>query len=696
MMRFRALLLTVALLFAGTAAAQTVSGGGVPIASATRLGVIKGDNGASISIDADGTAHAVGAPASLTNGASAIANGAANQVLTDNGGTLTEIPSTGTGNAVRAISPTLTTPALGTPSAVNLTNGTALPVGGISGLGTGVGTALGSAVTGSGGIVLGTSPTLTTPALGTPSAVNLTNGTALPLTSGVTGVLPTANGGRGTAGVDYQAPFTLTPGSADLLVSGSPGNTPTISTTDAPNVISSTTPAPTDCTTLIAKHTVFTATSPVTLTMPNVSQTSCGAQSVYWFSSAGSSPQAVTINVTSPSTINGLSSYVLPAGQSITLTDPQGLNYLASQRTDLGSIVTQNANAVAVTGGTINGAVIGGSTPAAATVSSLKDTGITGSTQCVHVDTTGAFSGTGSDCGSGGGGGGTVTTSGTPANGNLAKFSGATAITNGDISGDCTTSGALAITCTKTSGSAFAASATTDTTNASNISTGTLGLARGGTNADLSATGGTSRFLKQATTGAAITVVQPACGDLSNAATSCSTDATNATNISSGTVNNARLAGSGATTVNAQTCTLGSTCTLWSSFGGINSNNSFAASTTNFGVLAGGYFSAVGNSETFARQSVAPLTGTIGHFHAYVLTAPGTGFSVVFTVRNCPGGTSCADTALTCTIADTATSCGDDTHTVAITAGDLEDVKEAISAGATSTGGQAWSSAFHQ
>ena len=38
-------------------------------------------------------------------------------------------------------------------------------------------------------------------------------------------------------------------------------------------------------------------------------------------------------------------------------------------------------------------------------------------------------------------GGGTVTTTGSPASGNLAKFSGATAITNGDLSGDVTTSG---------------------------------------------------------------------------------------------------------------------------------------------------------------------------------------------------------------------------------------------------------------
>jgi hypothetical protein len=55
---------------------------------------------------------------------------------------------------------------------------------------------------------------------------------------------------------------------------------------------------------------------------------------------------------------------------------------------------------------------------------------------------------------------GTVTTTGSPASGNLTKFSGATSVTNGDISGDCTTSGTLAITCTKTSGTPFATVAT--------------------------------------------------------------------------------------------------------------------------------------------------------------------------------------------------------------------------------------------
>ncbi len=48
------------------------------------------------------------------------------------------------------------------------------------------------------------------------------------------------------------------------------------------------------------------------------------------------------------------------------------------------------------------------------------------------------------------GGAGTVTTTGSPASGNLAKFSGATSIVNGDLSGDATTSGTLAVTLANT------------------------------------------------------------------------------------------------------------------------------------------------------------------------------------------------------------------------------------------------------
>jgi hypothetical protein len=156
----------------------------------------------------------------LLNGSSGATAGA-NSNITSLGGLTTPLSvaqggtgvttSTGSGSVVRSTSPALVTPNLGTPSAATLTNATGLPVStGITGLGTGVATALGLAVTGSGSPVLSAGPALSNAIVGTQAAGN--NGTLAASTGFVANSLPCVNimayGGNNGGTVSNNAALT--------------------------------------------------------------------------------------------------------------------------------------------------------------------------------------------------------------------------------------------------------------------------------------------------------------------------------------------------------------------------------------------------------------------------------------------------------------------------------------------------------
>jgi hypothetical protein len=184
-------------------------------------------------------------------------------------GAATAIASqTGTGTKfVMDTSPTLVTPTLGVATATSV-NGTTIPTSKtlvtttdkLSALAATTSTELAGVIsdeTGTGSLVFATSPTLVTPALGTPSSVTLTNATGLSLTSGVTGTLPVANGGTGVT--------TSTGTGANVL-----GTSPTLTTPVISSIVNTgTLTLPTSTDTLVGRATTDTLTNK-TLTAPVV------------------------------------------------------------------------------------------------------------------------------------------------------------------------------------------------------------------------------------------------------------------------------------------------------------------------------------------------------------------------------------------------------------------------------------------
>ena len=93
--------------------------------------------------------------------------------------------------------------------------------------------------------------------------------------------------------------------------------------------------------------------------------------------------------------------------------------------------------------------------------SGVQQSGVVAANNCAQWAANNKISDTGAPCGAAAG---TVTTTGSPASGNLTKFSGASMVTNGDLSGDATTSGALAVTVSSyNGGTAFGTAAAVNT-----------------------------------------------------------------------------------------------------------------------------------------------------------------------------------------------------------------------------------------